>query len=264
MVVNFNPWRLLTGSAAQVQFNNRYSVPFGNNVGKDSFQNNSVERFFDEKYINAMIAQNTELKNILSKNKMPVRLNMKELMELKQGHCRDSAEICAKIYKVLPPALKSQVNISDLKEGAMLHDFGKVLIPPEILNKNGKLTPEEYNIMHLHSELGYQLLKKTGINDEVLSLVRNHHDNVHNKNFVPDVNLQILNLADRYSALTENRVYKKALTPQQALTIIHKDVEQGNVHPILYKALIEAIRNESNQINPAQNTAMANVKPLNA
>ncbi len=259
MGINFNPLRLLTGSVAQTQFNNRYSVPFGNNIGKDSFQNNSVERFFDEKYIKAMIAQNPELKNILNKNNMPVRLNMNELMELKRGHCKDSAEICAKIYKVLPPALKSNVNISNLKEGAMLHDFGKVLIPPEILNKNGKLTEEEYKIMHLHSELGYQLLKNTGVNNEVLSLVRNHHDNIQNKNFVPDINLQVLNLADRYSALTENRVYKKALSPQQALTIIHRDVEQGKVHPILYKALVEAVNNESKQIHSAQNASVTNV-----
>ncbi|MBO6256603.1 HD domain-containing protein [bacterium] len=259
MGINFNPWRLLTGSVPQIQLNNRYSVPFGNNIGQDSFQNNSVERFFDEKYIMAMIKQNSELKNILSKNKIPVRLNMNELMELKHGHCKDSAEICAKIYKVLPQSLKSQVNIKDLKDGAMLHDFGKVLIPPEILNKHGKLTEEELKIMKLHSELGYQLLKNTGINNEVLSLVRNHHDNVNNKNFVPDINLQVLNLADRYSALTESRVYKRALTPQQALTIIHKDVEQGHVHPILYKALIEAVNNNPQNKMPLKSVSVSRV-----
>ena len=243
MGINFNPWRLLTGSATPVQFNSNHSVPFGNKVSNDSFQNNSVERFFDEKNIKLMMAKNPELKEIMYKNKLPVRLNMNELLELKQGHCRDSAEICGKIYKVLPPALKSQVSVKDLKDGAMLHDFGKVLIPPEILNKEGKLTEEEYKIMHLHSELGYQLLKNSGINDEVLSLIRYHHDNVNNDHkFVPDINLQILNIADKYSALTENRVYKKALTPQQALGVIFNEVQNGNVHPMLYYSLVQAVR----------------------
>lgn len=242
--INFNPWRLPNTSAAQIQLNKNYSVPFGNNIKNDSFQNNSVERFFNEKIINNMITQNSELKGILNKNNLPIKLNMTELFELKQGHCKDSAEICAKIYKSLPPALKSQVNIKDLKDGAMLHDFGKVLIPAEILNKQDKLNDDEYRIMHLHSELGYQLLKNTGLNEEVLSLVRHHHDNLENKNFVPDINLQILNLADKYSALTEKRVYKKALTPQQALTIIYKDVQNGNVHPFLYNALVNAITKE--------------------
>ena len=173
---------------------------------------------------------------------MPVKLNMNELLELKQGHCRDCSEICGKIYKVLPPALKSRVNVKDLKDGAMLHDFGKVLIPPEILNKEGKLTEEEYKIMHLHSELGYQLLKNTGLNDEILSLIRNHHDNVANSNFVPDINLQILNIADKYCALTEKRVYKEAMTPKQALTIIYSEVQKGNVHPFLFNALVKSVK----------------------
>lgn len=249
MGINFNPWRLLTGSSAPVQQNSNYSVPFGNKISNDSFQNNSVERFFDEKSIKSMIAQNRELKEIMSKNNLPVGLNMRELMELKQGHCRDSAEICGKIYKVLPPALKSQVSVKDLKDGAMLHDFGKVLIPPEILNKEGKLTEEEYKIMHLHSELGYQLLKNSGLNEEVLSLIRYHHDNLEdNKKFVPDINLQILNIADKYSALTENRVYKKALTPQQALGVIYNEVQKGNVHPMLYYSLVQAVRQTSQPV----------------
>jgi len=240
--IKFNPWRVFSNPVSQVQVNN-HSIPFGNKISNDSFQNNSVERFYDEKNIMSMIFHNRELKDIINKNNLPVSLNMRELMELKQGHCRDCAEICGKIYKVLPPALKSQVNIKDLKDGAMLHDFGKVLIPPEILNKNGKLTQNEYKIMHLHSELGYQLLKNSGINDEVLSLIRNHHDNViDDKNFVPDINLQILNIADKYSALTENRVYKQAMTPKQALRVIYNDVQKGNVHPMLYYSLVQAIR----------------------
>ncbi len=242
MGIKFDPWRLLTSSTAPVQLNKNYSIPFGNKIEKDSFQNNSVERFYDEKNIKEMISKNPKLKEILSTNNMPVKLNMNELLELKQGHCRDCAEICGKIYKVLPPALKSRVNVKDLKDGAMLHDFGKVLIPPEILNKEGKLTEEEYKIMHLHSELGYQLLKNTGLNDEILSLIRNHHDNVANSNFVPDINLQILNIADKYCALTEKRVYKEAMTPKQALTIIYSEVQKGNVHPFLFNALVKSVK----------------------
>ena len=241
MGINFNPWRVLSSPVKQVQQNS--SISYGNRVNADSFCNNSVERFYDENYIKSAINKNPELKGILNKYKLPVRLNMNDLLELKRGHCRDSAEICGKIYKALPPSLKSQVNIKDLKDGAMLHDFGKVLIPPEILNKNGKLTEEEYDIMHLHSELGYQLLKNSGINDEVLSLIRCHHDNLESNNrFVPDLNLQILNLADKYSALTESRVYKTAMTPQQALMTIYNEVQNGNVHPMLYYSLVQAIR----------------------
>lgn len=64
--------------------------------------------------------------------------------------------------------------------------------------------------MDLHSELGYQLLKNSGVNDEVLKLVRFHHNNFEKakQSYIADVNLQILNLADKYSALTEKESTK--------------------------------------------------------
>ena len=68
---------------------------------------------------------------------------------------------------------------------------------------------------------------------------------------MPDLNIQVLNLADKYSALTENRVYKQALTPEQALTVIYGDVKKGNVHPFLFKALVEAIQG-TQQIKPLE------------
>lgn len=245
----FNPSQIRVGLNPSVQFNN-----FGNKIyfgqqAPDSFENHSVEKLFDEIKIKQMISANPEIKEILVPNKIPIRLNMTELKDLRENHCKDTQEIASGIAKNLPPALRNQVNIKDLKDGAMLHDFGKVLIPPEILNKNGKLTPEEHKIMDLHSELGYQLLKNTGVNDEVLKLVRYHHDTYNetgttHKNFVPDINLQILTLADKYSALTEKRVYKEAYSPKKALTIIYSDVQKGYTHPFLFQALVKSLETQ--------------------
>lgn len=242
MGILFNLGQLTVGFNPKVKQNNSNKVSFYGNNSNDSFQITTPERLFNESSIKFMVADNQDLKKILSDNKLPQRFNMQELQELKNGHCRKTQEICGQIIKHLMPALRSQVDIKALKEGALLHDFGKVLIPSEVLNKNGKLTDEERKIMNLHSELGYHLLKKCISDEKVLTLVRYHHDNkVNYKNFVPDINLQILNLADRYSALTEERVYKKALTPQQALFIIYGAVRNGEVHPFLYKALVESV-----------------------
>ena len=93
--------------------------------------------------------------------------------------------------------------------------------------------------MDLHPELGYQLLKYTGVNNEVLKYVRYHHDNDY-----PDINLQIINLADKYSALTEKRVYKDAMTPKQALTIIYSDVQSGKVEQPLFNALVKSVQEQ--------------------
>lgn len=232
---------------SNIQLNSRYDgkINFGQNSIKDSFQNNSVTKFFEESEIRNMISENPQIKKILKENDIPVHLNMKELEELRDGHCKDTQDIAMNIVKYLPPALKQNVNIKDLKEGALLHDFGKVLIPPEVLNKKGSLTAEEHKIMDLHSELGYQLLKNSGVNDEVLTLVRHHHNAYNNKGFVPDINLQIINLADKYSALTEKRVYKEKFTPEKALTIIRSDVNSGEIHPFLFNALVKSVHDNT-------------------
>ena len=226
-----------------IKFNNGINrASFGNNDGKDSFRITSVDNFFNEGFIRAALKSNYGLTRVLKKYKLPENLNLKELENLKEHHLSDTQDICERIADNLPYALKLNVNLTDLKKAAMLHDFGKVLIPPEILNKNGRLTPDEFKIMRLHSELGYQLLKNSGLNGNILYLIRNHHNNIIGKNkFVYDIDLQILNLADKYSALTEKRVYKPAMKPAHALTILASEVKDGKVHPTVFNALVKAV-----------------------
>lgn len=225
---------------------------FGMNGVGDSFQNNSPTALYNEYEIKKMVCETPEVLEILKNNKIPLNLNMHEILELRNGHCQSTQNICVEITKNLMPALKQQVNIKDLKDAAILHDFGKVLIPASILNKEDILTEEEHRIMDLHSELGYQLLKKSGINNNVLNLIRYHHNNIEKGDFIPDINLQILNLADKYSALTENRVYRNKFTPNQALTILYKDVQNGNTDPLLYFALVKTVHQNSQK--QTQNT----------
>ncbi len=225
------------------------NLTFGHNLIEDKFQNNSITKLCNEKEIKKMISTNPEIKKILRENNISFNLNMKELDEIMAGHAKDTEQIAMNIAKNLPQALKQKVNIKNLKEGAILHDFGKVLIPPEILNKEGALTEEEHKIMDLHSELGYQLLKTTGIDDDILTLVRYHHNSQQKTgnmtSYVPDINLQILNLADKYSALTEKRVYKEEFSPEKALTILSSEVKNGDIHPFIFNALVNSVNTKA-------------------
>lgn len=229
--------------------NNRIKsrVTFRQTPVQDTFRNNSPERLFNETAVRNLISQNPEVLQILAEHKIPLHLNIKELQDLKTGHCKDTQNISMAIYKHLPKVLTRDINVADLKNGAFLHDFGKVLIPPEILNKNSSLSEDEHKIMDLHTELGYQLLKNTNFNENTLQIVRMHHNNYENSvngtSFVPNVSLQIVNLADKFSALMEQRSYKKAFSTDKTLAIIYKDVQDGKIHPMLYKALCDAINN---------------------
>ena len=244
MGIFFNPNRYSVGLTPQVQVNSHSHVYFGNNSYADSFQNNSVEKFFDEKFIKTMIAKNPELQALLKYYKIKSELNLKELEDLKNNHCRDTQELCAEIAKNLPASLKNRINLKDLKDGALLHDFGKVLIPKEILNKPGVLDLYEHKIIDLHSLIGYELLENSGINDEILHLVKNHHNT---GNSHGDVNLQILNIADKYSALTEARVYKRPMSPKQALMILYAETRHGEIEPVIFNALVKTVHARQKQ-----------------
>ena len=217
---------------------------------QDSFSlSSSVNKYFVAKDEIAAIAKsNPEVMKILRENKIPLKVNDKELILLKQGHLADTRVTSAKIYSSLPKELKENVNIADLQQAALLHDYGKVLIPEKVLNKKSQLTPEEREIMKLHSELGYELLKPQGVNKNVLNLVKYHHQTPL-KNGYPEVNdkfeydiaSQILAAADKYSALREVRPYKQSLSREEALSIIRKDVDSGLISEDVYNALEKSV-----------------------
>lgn len=212
---------------------------------QDSFSTNPLyNTFIDKNALTALAKSNPAVMQILAENKIPLKVNIKELEQLKKGHLTDTRITAAKIYSALPAEMKSGINSEDLQQASMLHDYGKALIPEKILNKSGKLTDEEKKIMELHSELGYELLKQQGVNENVLNMVKYHHQTpqgsgypVITNDYTPDVSMQILTAADKYSALREKRSYKDAMSRDEALKVIHQDVENGLISEEVYQAL---------------------------
>ena len=81
------------------------------------------------------------------------------------------------------------------------------------------------------------------------------HSTVADKDFTADLNQQIVSVTDKYSALREARSYKAKMTKEEALTIIHKDVAEGKLHPFIFKALVD-------YANSLDNTAEISVQRL--
>ena len=199
--------------------------------------------------IEATAKANPKILNILNENNLPLKVNSKELDELKSGHMNDTRVLTAKIYSSLPEDIKKPINPKALQTAALLHDYGKALIPSEVLNKNGALNETEREIMNLHSELSYELLKNKNLDEETLNLIRYHHQNPQSSRYpmveenydCDNMSLQILKAADQYSALREDRCYREALSKEEALEIIHKDVEDGNLSEEVFNALVKSV-----------------------
>ena len=228
-----------------VQFRSGSAVhPVVTSADRDCFSTNPLFENRDKAYWTQLAKSNPRIQEILRENNIPTEINIRELEKLQKGHLLDTRITAAKIYSTLPQAIKEEVNLSDLQQAAMLHDYGKIMIPEKILNKEGKLSPQEKKIIELHSELGYELLKQQGIEPQILNLVKYHHQQTDGggypsitNGFVPDISLEILAAADKYSALREQRSYKSALSREEALRIMHHDVDKGLISEEVYQAL---------------------------
>ena len=111
-----------------------------------------------------------------------------------------------------------------LVTAALLHDLGKLSIPEDIINKPGRLTQEEYNLMRKHPVLSYELIKDDPkIADEVKEAVLSHHENEDGTGYPNGTRgdeqsefTKILHVADVYDALVSERPYKKPYSPYEA------------------------------------------------
>lgn len=210
----------------------------------------------DPSKIKKIAKENPRISVILKEHHLPLKVNMEALQKLYSGHMKETRILVANIFSNLPIELRQGIKGSDLQDAAMLHDYGKVLIPEKIYGKKGSLTPEEKEVMKLHSELGYELLKAQGVRESVCKLVKYHHQNPKgtgypaiDDDFEYGIASQILAIADKYSALTEYRCYReKPCTSKQALqTIYDEDVtgENKTISLEVYNAL-------KNYVNPQE------------
>ena len=144
---------------------------------------------------------------------------------------------------------KEERNIIPL--ASSLHDIGKIGINEKILNKPGRLTPEEFEIMKSHTVIGASMLESLELyQNELLvkiatEICRWHHERYDGKGY-PDgligdeipISAQIVSLADVYDALVSERVYKKAFTHEKAMEMILNG-ECGAFNPLLLECLVE-------------------------
>ena len=114
--------------------------------------------------------------------------------------------------------------LTDLGVGALLHDLGKIKIPENIINKPGKLTVEEFEIVKMHTSFGYELIKEANnLRGSTAIIALHHHENYDGSGYpsgipgekIPEY-VQVVGIADRFDAIASDRIYRKAYSPNEA------------------------------------------------
>lgn len=117
---------------------------------------------------------------------------------------------------------KQQISI--LSTGALLHDIGKLNISGKLLNKNTKLTVDEFVEIKKHPMYGYDLIKKGDFAPEIKDIILSHHERMDGKGYPNGIvgeliplHVRLVSVADAYDAMTSKRAYKREFSGEYAI-----------------------------------------------
>lgn len=217
---------------------------------------NTIKLYAKQKYLMALVADQFYERE--KNNRIMVGI-LSQIVEFRNG---ESGLHVKNINRLTELLLDSVIRRTDTykitKEeryiiplASSLHDIGKIGINEKILNKPGRLTPEEFEIMKSHTVIGASMLESLELyQNELLvkiatEICRWHHERYDGKGY-PDgligdeipISAQIVSLADVYDALVSERVYKKAFTHEKAMEMILNG-ECGAFNPLLLECLVE-------------------------
>jgi putative two-component system response regulator len=155
--------------------------------------------------------------------------------------------VCAYAHVVATRVGLDREQAAKVRRYASLHDVGKVGIPDVILKKQGRLTPEEYEVMKQHTLYGYELLGLARADELARNIALWHHERFDGRGYPhglvgEDIPLaaRIVAIADVYDALTTRRCYKEAYSTDEAERII-RDESGGHFDPRVVAAMFGAI-----------------------
>lgn len=138
-----------------------------------------------------------------------------------------------------------------LKWGALLHDIGKISTPDEILNKPGRLTIEEMDVIRRHPLEGVRIVEPLRSLRDALPFIRWHHERLDGKGY-PDgifggaipLGVRVLAVADVYDAISSARPYRSAMPQSMCIEVLRKDAASGGLDPVLVESFIEMLIHE--------------------
>lgn len=148
----------------------------------------------------------------------------------------------------------SETEIAALKAGALLHDIGKLAVPPHILNKPGRLTPAEFDKMKIHTVVGAQILSRVDFPYPVIPIIRHHHEQWDGLGY-PDglrgeqipITARIISVVDCFDSVREDRPFRRGMTREEAVALLLRG--SGNhFDPEIVKFFLEHLPRFEHQI----------------
>jgi len=179
-------------------------------------------------------------------------LSLKKALEERDYETEEHAMRMANLSLLLGKKLNFNYNeLNELRLLAILHDIGKISISDNIILKPDKLTPEEWEIIKKHPEVGYRLAKSSRDLEQIAIGILHHHERWDGKGYpegikgkkIPVIS-RIVSIADAFDAMTNDRPYRKALSREEAIEEIKREAG-SQFDPVLAKMFIEILSSDN-------------------
>lgn len=206
--------------AAEFPGNLQYAVSAPNAVGNDTMETITVA------------SRALQIKKLMDQNSPNSQVLTSLIRALKE--CDSDTEAHVKRTQELGEKLGQRIGLSDSQRSSLrllclLHDIGKIGIPLDVLNKPGKLSAEEWNVVRSHVEKGYQIASSSEKLSGIADMILHHHERWDGNGYPSGLSREsipllsrVIALVDAFDAMTNDRLYRRAMTVPDALHEIRR------------------------------------------
>lgn len=206
--------------AAEFPGNLQYAVSAPDTIGNDTLETISIAN------------QALQIKKLMDQNSPNSQVLTSLIRALKE--CDSDTEAHVKRTQELGAKLGARIGLTDSQQSnlrllCLLHDIGKIGIPLDVLNKPGKLSNEEWSVIRSHVEKGYQIASSSEKLSGIADMILHHHEHWDGSGYPSGLSREsipllsrVIALVDAFDAMTNNRLYRRAMAVPDALHEIRR------------------------------------------
>jgi putative nucleotidyltransferase with HDIG domain len=203
----------------------------------DAINRGEVFRFLIKPWDDSMLTQivhealhRYNLIQELKKNDESSLLTIAQTIELKDPYTRGHCESVAVYSTMIAEKMQlPEEKVKNIRFGSWLHDCGKIGVPETILNKNGTLSEDEYEVIKNHPQWGAEVARQALLSDKIVNIILHHHERYEGGGYPANrrgseipFEARIVTIADVFDALTSNRPYRSKFSREKAVEVMQQ------------------------------------------